>query len=221
MGIIMSNLGRFPGSSLLQILTSRAMWEEIPGGSDNRRPSMAIFSIDFIFKIQNYTIKQISYYCWWYVLFLFLHIDNAWNIYLTQERNIFFFSNINGFNMFPTPLITQYLLSFQSPWETTLRAAPLWFQVPTAVQQSSTCLLPSGWCPLVVSEGLKSCNTIQLYMYHKSSKIINIQHLLLQSIIILVQHGHFCFKTCLIYEFIISIFIANTLLFLKCTILEP
>lgn len=91
MGIIMSNLGRFPGSSLLQILTSRAMWEEIPGGSDNRRPSMAIFSIDFIFKIQNYTIKQISYYCWWYVLFLFLHIDNAWNIYLTQVRNIFFF----------------------------------------------------------------------------------------------------------------------------------
>lgn len=117
-------------------------------------------------------------------------------------------------SMFPTPLITQYLLSFQSPWETTLRAAPLWFQVPTAVQQSSTCLLPSGWCPLVVSEGLKSCNTIQLYMYHKSSKIINIQHLLLQSIIILVQHGHFCFKTCLIYKFIISIFIANTLLFL-------
>lgn len=91
MGIIMSNLGRFPGSSLLQILTSRAMWEEIPGGSDNRKPSMAIFSIDFIFKIQNYTIKQISYYCWWYVLFLFLHIDNAWNIYLTQARNIFFF----------------------------------------------------------------------------------------------------------------------------------
>lgn len=116
--------------------------------------------------------------------------------------------------MFPTPLITQYLLSFQSPWETTLRAAPLWFRVPTAIQQSSTCLLPSGWCPLVVSEGLKSCNTIQLYMCHKSSKIINIQHLLLESIIILVQHGHFCFKTCLIYEFIISIFIANTLLFL-------
>lgn len=58
MGIIMSNLGRFPGSSLLQILTSRAMWEEIPGGSDNRKPSMAIFSIDFIFKIQNNTIKH-------------------------------------------------------------------------------------------------------------------------------------------------------------------
>lgn len=124
-------------------------------------------------------------------------------------------------SMFPTPLITQYLLSFQSPWEITLRVAPLWFQVPTAVQQSSTCLLPSGWCPLVVSEGLKSCNTIQLYMYHKSSKIINIQHLLLESIIILVQYGLFCFKTCLIYKFIISIFIANTHLFLKCTILDP
>lgn len=150
----------------------------------------------------------------------FIFISTHWwclkYIFNTSKKYIFF--KISMVSMFPTPLITQYLLSFQSPWETTLRVAPLWFQVPTAVQQSSTCLLPSGWCPLVVSEGLKSCNTIHLY--HKSSKIINIQHLLLQSIIILVQYGHFCFKTCLTYKFIFSIFIANTLLFLKCTILN-
>jgi hypothetical protein len=41
-GIIMSNFGRFPASSLLQIFTRRAICEEIPGGNVNRRPSIAI-----------------------------------------------------------------------------------------------------------------------------------------------------------------------------------
>lgn len=147
----MSNLGRFPGSSLLQILTSRAMWEEIPGGSDNRRPSMAIFSIDFIFfKIQNNVIEH-KYLNNVDDMFYF----HFYTYLMLNTSKKYFYPNINGLNV---SFSSDYLLSFQSPWETTLRVAPLWFQVPTAVQQSSTCLLPSGLYPLVVSEGLKPCN---------------------------------------------------------------
>lgn len=43
MGMIMSNLGRFAGSSFMQILTSRVMCCEVPGGIFTRSPSVATF----------------------------------------------------------------------------------------------------------------------------------------------------------------------------------
>lgn len=43
MGSTISNEGRFPGSSFMQILTSLAMCGETPGGIVMRSPSRAIF----------------------------------------------------------------------------------------------------------------------------------------------------------------------------------
>ena len=42
--MIMSKRGRFPGSSFIQILRRRRMWDDIPGGIVMRNPSSATCS---------------------------------------------------------------------------------------------------------------------------------------------------------------------------------
>ena len=51
--MIMSKVGRLPGSSFMQILMSLAMWGETPGETVSRSPSVAIYNMTGAARIQT------------------------------------------------------------------------------------------------------------------------------------------------------------------------
>lgn len=87
-GTIISNVGRLPGSSFMQIVINFEKYDDVPGGTFNRKPSVAIRiphsigdrsanGISLVLNSQTHTAK--------------LHISHA-----SQLRSERFFCNASG-----------------------------------------------------------------------------------------------------------------------------